>query len=332
MFGISGKLRASDSSIIDWTNGETWRKAPPPQAAAARPPPPPLLAAGEAGAKPDYWAASFASAAARASDAPRPVESAASAASPAVARGGGAASPSRYDDDDDDDDEDEANNPFDPDDDDFDITKEPALQPALASRSTPTSTPSSTRGRTPSSPSSHPLTGLLVLVLATAFVGAAVFAAMSYRRHGAIDAQLLVDDWRALQDAVRAKVGAQSGGMQRVQVSEEDAELGDFKGEGGGVGAKVAMALAKGLSAAGALTATVVSALGREPEVTSAADDQPAAQAPDRDEYAPQEMSFTSPKTYEWEGEKLSWEVGGGLPPEKLDEVEDFAEESGEVC
>ena len=92
---------------------------------------------------------------------------------------------------------------------------------------------------------------------------------------------------------------------------------------------------------------------GKVPEVTSASDDLPsfnglprfADDEEEEDEGKGRRASkergggMAEPGKYEWEGEKLSWEVGAGVRPDELPEyARDFRisqeadGEEGEVC
>ena len=353
MFGITGKLSASDSSVIHWSNREEWRKALPAVAVVARPPPPPLLAAGVAGAQPDYWAASFASAAAHANDpsaastsstsgsaataahaAPtaRPPTRAGSA--PTAAAAAAAALDAELND--------AGNDPFLTSSDDDMTSLGDDMTDLAGGDSTWAAaavggTWEATHGGQPSSKRSHPLTTLLLLLVFLTLAGAIAFAVGSYRRHGTTDKQLLLDDWRALQDAIRAKASGGvhvGGGMERVHASEEEAELKEMRADGG-----LTSRIMSALATLGAAASVVMSAIGREPEVASAADDAPAAgrnvRAADDDDDeggGSHAVEFETPSKYEWEGEKLSWEAGSGPPPDNLPDYADYTEESGEVC
>lgn len=182
------------------------------------------------------------------------------------------------------------------------------------------------------------------------------FAARSHRRHGALQAQLVRDDASKLLRGLRKRIGLASAQHQRVSTTEE---LPDEEEGGGAKRADLkAVWLARlqaALPTACAEWLRVFIAMQTTNAVASAADgigsEIQFASATDADDYeeggstgghgsndgdASRAEKPSSPEPlpgrgYEWEGEKLSWEVGSGLPPERL--ANDMADvTTGEEC
>ena len=354
------------------------------------PPPPAVLAAGAKGAPPDYWAADFAAAAARAAGGGGAGGGLAGGSSGGAAGGGapsslassGLSSASKFTmsdlgpegDEDDDEEDDDEYDAADYDDAAGEEEGGPATWPARPSTAVVRDgATGSAAGDGHAGTSGHAmLASLTFLVMA-----AAAAVASSYRRHGALDAQLLRGDMRLALEmglaalprfvsdrlglpAGRPVRGGSGGAMQRVTLDEEAADESDWRGrdsregsveahDGGGAAGLVAhwRAAALGLLFDRSRTAWLgeqwaelrarVAALtggGSAHTVTSAADDDDAdadsagrraavrgrRSGDDDGELAP--ISYVS--GYEWEGEKLSWEAGQGVPPEQLPDYLDY--------
>ena len=184
---------------------------------------------------------------------------------------------------------------------------------------------------------------LLLLMLVG---GSVAFVARSHQRHGTLDSQLLLDDLKALADSVRS--GQPGSAHRRVTMDEEAADMEGLQKELGSslaamaqrVPVPVRTAAAAGLaimrgalaSARDLVTArTVASAvddvawedtrmvrrLSGETHSESGARSGGLVAAGDDGCGGSPQLTPRGPE-YEWEGEKLSWESGQGLPPEKL--------------
>jgi len=211
---------------------------------------------------------------------------------------------------------------------------------------------------------------LFVALVLIAMGGSGVFVAISFRRHGTIDVQLLRDDAKAsLSWATNS-----TSQMSRVRMSEEDADFAQDRGRTklDWLRERMPESLVANLSF---LSAGIMDLFGGAQKVTSASDGAPggmdiaweggddigesasetggrAAAAPPRSprggdrrgraRRSSKSTCDTSPRlNYEWDGPKLSWETGAGLAPDRLPDYQDgFAldddgeegEEGEEAC
>jgi len=320
MFGVRGKLRSGHakdggvSNLIEWTNGEVWTKEVsqgPTERFAPEPPPPP------SGAGTDYWAAEFAAAAARASNLAS-IPSAGAVQPMHISGPAGAATAASM----------------------YPMTTATRVPPSGAIA---VSNPSalSTQGGSSWSASPPEVTGasrdvagsgaggssMLMPIVILMLLAAGAFAARSYKRHGALQLPLLRDDARELLSVLRRRTSQH----QRVLTNEESADRHDLSEASQWLSALKAK-LPEPLSGwfSGCLSAMAVATAskfvasaseggaGIEIQFGSAEEEQlsdSGVQSPRATTHEQAAPAAPAPKSYDWDGDKLSWEVGEGVSP-----------------